>query len=617
MQLSLQTCGLPAARRLAAIVTAQSEAVFWAMEHENLSPEEARRLLEHSLRDAQAQIAKHELLALADGAPNAVEAERRADLVSGHAHRLVATRGQSAHFSEQDRQSLAQEGLSEEECNSVVAHMDVLRDAYFSRSWTGLIGRKTSEAIGRRNLSALDLITARQIILKGRAAAYLESAAANASDDISPEITLAAEIRREAMTAAYAPPCADPAMDRGTNPLPVQPAAGNEACTTERSDIALTTMETKEDVPSDDLEYDSRIDAVCARLVDDKSRDGVDEKFQTQIMTAARILQQVTGISDIRNLNHRHCARFRDSHYKLPKSWGKSPKDRDLTVPQIIEAAADLPAEKRGLSAATINRNLGLLKQLLDRAESDGIPVSSSIKLDKLRVRSHRRARDDRKPFSLSEIRKVFEHPVWTGCHGSTRRLRPGEKIIKDGLFWIPLIAAYTGARRAEIAGLAIEDLRQDENGLWFFDIRFTHLRRLKNEASIRKVPVHSHLIELGLIEHLNARKKSKVAELFPDMRPKHAKGTFGDRLDRNWRMIVTQQLGNDENDNSPEQVFHSLRHYVVNQLKRDPELKAGYEKDIIGHAGRDETEERYGDTLPISILKPAIERLPRVFAFD
>jgi hypothetical protein len=153
-------------------------------------------------------------------------------------------------------------------------------------------------------------------------------------------------------------------------------------------------------------------------LVDDKSRDGVDEKFQTQIMTAARILQQITGISDVRNLNHRHCARFRDSHHKLPKSWGKSPKDRDLTVPQIIEAAAHLPAEKRGLSAATINRNLGLLKQLLDRAESDGIPVSSTIKLDKLRVRSHRRARDDRKPFSISEVRKVFEHPVWTGCHG-------------------------------------------------------------------------------------------------------------------------------------------------------------------------------------------------------
>mgnify|MGYP000103071256 CR=1 FL=1 len=63
-------------------------------------------------------------------------------------------------------------------------------------------------------------------------AAYLESAASNASGDISPEITLAAEIRREAMTAAYAPPSADPAMDRGTNPLPVKPAAGNEACTT-------------------------------------------------------------------------------------------------------------------------------------------------------------------------------------------------------------------------------------------------------------------------------------------------------------------------------------------------------------------------------------------------
>ncbi|WP_341211471.1 hypothetical protein [uncultured Limimaricola sp.] len=185
---------------------------------QNLSPEEARRLLEHSLRDAQAQIAKHELLALADGTPNAVEAGQRADLVSGHAHWLMTTHGQLARLGEQEWKSLAQEGLSEKACNSVVAHMDVLRDAYFSQSWAGLIGRKTSEAIGRRNLSALDLITARQIILKGRAAAYLESAAANASDDIDPAITLAAEFRREAMTRAYAPPSADPAMDRSACP---------------------------------------------------------------------------------------------------------------------------------------------------------------------------------------------------------------------------------------------------------------------------------------------------------------------------------------------------------------------------------------------------------------
>ncbi|EYD72167.1 hypothetical protein [Limimaricola hongkongensis] len=587
------------------------------MEHENLSPEEARRLLEHSLRDAQAKIAKQELLALADGAPNAAEAERRADLVSGHAHRLMAIRGQSARLGEQERQSLAREGLSEKECGAVAAHMDVLRDVYFSESWAGLIGRKAFDAIGRRNLSSLDLINARQIILKGRAAAYLESVASNASDDINPAITLAAEIRREATSVAYAPPCAVPATDHSTIPLQAQSEGKNEARTPEGPGNVSAIAKTNEGVLSNDLEYDSRIDAVCARLIDDKSRDGVDEKFQTQIMTAARILQQVTDIRDVRDLNHRHCARFRDSHHKLPKSWGKSPKDRELTVPQIIEAATHLPAEKKGLSAATINRNIGLLKQLLDRAESDGIPISSSIKLDKLRVRSHRRARDDRKPFSISEIRKVFEHPVWTGCRGSTRRLLPGEKVIKDGLFWVPLIAAYTGARRAEIAGLSIDDLRQDENGFWFFDIRFSNLRRLKNEASIRKVPVHSHLIELGLIELLNTQRKSKGAELFPDMRPKHAKGIYGDRLDRNWRRIVAQQLGNEENGNSPEQVFHSLRHYVINQLKRDPELKAGHEKDLVGHAGRDETEERYGDTLPISILRPAIERLPRVFGLD
>jgi hypothetical protein len=45
LQLSLQTCGRREAQRLAAIVTAESDAVFWVMEHQGLTPAAAKAFL--------------------------------------------------------------------------------------------------------------------------------------------------------------------------------------------------------------------------------------------------------------------------------------------------------------------------------------------------------------------------------------------------------------------------------------------------------------------------------------------------------------------------------------------------------------------------------------------
>lgn len=53
LQLSLQTRGWREAQRLAAIVTAQSDEVFWAMDHQGLTPAAAKVLLERTIREAQ------------------------------------------------------------------------------------------------------------------------------------------------------------------------------------------------------------------------------------------------------------------------------------------------------------------------------------------------------------------------------------------------------------------------------------------------------------------------------------------------------------------------------------------------------------------------------------
>ena len=66
---------------------------------------------------------------------------------------------------------------------------------------------------------------------------------------------------------------------------------------------------------------------------------------------------------------------------------------------------------------------------------------------------------------------------------------------------WIPWICAYTGARLNEITPLSGRDFFQRE-GIWMIRIRAETAKTRK----FRKVPLHSHLIEQGLLTYAKAR---------------------------------------------------------------------------------------------------------------
>ena len=104
-------------------------------------------------------------------------------------------------------------------------------------------------------------------------------------------------------------------------------------------------------------------------------------------------------------------------------------------------------------------------------------------------------------PFSKEDLSVIFQrsglyHPH--GC-GAVGRLYASKSKLLD-YRWLVLLALYTGARIEELAQLDRQDVRQ-EAGVWFIHIRaeMTTGRRVKNRASIRKVPLHSLPAGAGL----------------------------------------------------------------------------------------------------------------------
>lgn len=140
-----------------------------------------------------------------------------------------------------------------------------------------------------------------------------------------------------------------------------------------------------------------------------------------------------------------------------------------MTLEQIAEKA-EREGRSDGLAVGTVNRTLTNFAMLVKRADDEGLPVHPKLKPTALRRKKTKRSRADRLAFTPDHIRSIFQAPVWHGCHNVARRHKPGNHILRDGLYWLPLVAAYTGARREEIAGLDAADLRQVDD-IWQADI--------------------------------------------------------------------------------------------------------------------------------------------------
>jgi integrase len=104
---------------------------------------------------------------------------------------------------------------------------------------------------------------------------------------------------------------------------------------------------------------------------------------------------------------------------------------------------------------------------------------------------------DQREIFSKADLRAIFGSPVYA----ANWRTEGGQG---EAAFWLPLIGLLTGMRLNEMAQLRICDLRQDENddGIWFFDVRRTGGRTTKTASSIRRIPLHPELERMGLLRY-------------------------------------------------------------------------------------------------------------------
>ena len=369
-----------------------------------------------------------------------------------------------------------------------------------------------------------------------------------------------ASMRQPALVTAPLPP-----HGTGQSPAQAEAVPGGDASTQEGPD-------------------NPRFSKVCEAYIREKGA-GLAPSSLLAVQLAVRRFMEQAGDLPIKAYRKReHIIRYKDALLALPKNL-PAPLAK-LPMPTVLErirkGAFPHLQQAPKLSARTINEKyLAFVQVVFSYAVNNGLvevnpctgvrAASNTTELEDVSVL----------PFSKEDLSVIFQrsglyHPH--GC-GAVGRLYASKTKLLD-YRWLVLLALYTGARIEELAQLDRQDVRQ-EAGVWFIHIRAEMAtgRRVKNRASIRKVPLHSRLLELGFLDF--ARQGEGTGKLFPLLSDKQDGGKRSNAFSQWWRRFLASL----DLENGDRKHFHSFRH-TFKRTMRDAGIDGKLTDALQGHAG-------------------------------
>ena len=248
---------------------------------------------------------------------------------------------------------------------------------------------------------------------------------------------------------------------------------------------------------------------------------------------------------------------FRDLLYKIPTKLAQKSKYKDKSLSQILK----LSKKDDKLSEVTIQKYMIRVIQFFNYCfDSSYINKSITAKMNvKIDVDPSERAV---LPYDVSEARKIFD--IVTNIKQSGKS--PSSRIEASELYYVTMIAAYSGMRIKEITQLHKEDIVL-KDGIYCFNINTNDGKTTKTKNSIRFVPIHSKLIDLGLLEYVNSKKSGNIFKV----------------SNKDFSEIFRSQIQRKFIDKDSKKTFYSFRHYFIDYLVQR-EVEANLIAQIVGH---------------------------------
>jgi integrase len=251
--------------------------------------------------------------------------------------------------------------------------------------------------------------------------------------------------------------------------------------------------------------------------------------------------------------------------------------------------------DERQNKAATVSKWLAVLSGVFKWAErQDFIPENASpLKGLQLTKKQAREGAEHYREFTDAELMLTFGSEEFRA-----------QKDTHPERYWICVLMLFQVCRRKEPAQLHVADILEEEGTPYLYFKHDGKEQTTKTDSSIRKVPIHSSLIQLGFMDYVAQMKAAGHAELFPQLsRGNH---NAGDSVGK-WFARLKKEKGL----NDPLLTLYSTRHTGITRLS-NLGVPEKIRMMITGHASQGIHGRVYDlrDRVPMELLKEGLEKL-------
>lgn len=317
--------------------------------------------------------------------------------------------------------------------------------------------------------------------------------------------------------------------------------------------------------------------------------------YPDRFIVPVRRFIEFHGDCPVADVKPAHLWRFLEALQKMPARALRGM--RGQTMHAILEnpKAADKPK----LSALTVTYYRSVLGMFFQWTVTfghiDENPVAKLLKRKRLPVYEPRR------PFDSNDLKRIFTAPIYSGSRSINQRMVRGDFVLRDFIFWMPLLALFTGARESELVWLLVNDVGE-AGEISYLNICLNGTgRQLKTQAAIRMIPIHPLLIRCGFLEFVNGRRSQPDALLFEEIK------MYGSIA----RIRVAHKLNEvirSAGVTDSRKTFYSFRH-TFKRACRAADIEEEIHDALTGHAPRT-AGRRYGMQYPLEVLDRAMKRI-------
>ena len=337
--------------------------------------------------------------------------------------------------------------------------------------------------------------------------------------------------------------------------------------------------------PANSVANGPALSTLSKLYIEEGKRGGTWREVSThEVERSLRDLFELMGDMSASAFDVHQARLLKDRLSRCPQYFALLPQFKGKTLMQVIESSATY----KTITPVTVNNRLRKLSAFMNWCKTNGYVTDNPLVGLKVMTGSAKEARLSFEQHDLTILLNLEALKVEARKH--------------PWRYWLPLLGRLTGMRLEEICQLHVTDfitlqgvecIRIDDGN---------ESQKLKNSSSRRTLPIHPALIQLGLLEYVNAQRTQNTDRLFPELEP--VRGKLGHSPSK-WFSRYRIKMG----INDPKKTFHSFRHTMIDDL-RDAQVQDSLIKRMVGHEDGAVTFGVYGSRIPIKAMVEAIQHI-------